>query len=100
MTKKIGKDKAALSLLVVAVFLSSLAVFAQEARVRITEPIDNGALVRVSGTHHPLASAANDLGRVRGDTSMERMLLVLKPDYASTIARSVQRAVGISSTRA
>ena len=79
MTKKIGKDKAVLSFLVFAVFLSSLTLFAQEARVRITEAIDNGALVRVAGTHHPLAAAANDLGRVRGVTSMERMVLVLKP---------------------
>jgi hypothetical protein len=79
MTKKIGKDKAVPSVLVFAVFMSSLTLFAQEARVRITEAIDNGTLVRVAGTHHPLAAAANDLGRVRGVTSMERMVLVLKP---------------------
>jgi hypothetical protein len=91
MTKKIGKDKAVLSLLAFAVFLSSLTVFAQEPRVRITEPIDNSALVRVPGTHHPLASAANDLGRVSGDTFMERMVLVLKPgdEQAAALTRLI-----------
>lgn len=79
MTRKIGKDTAVLSFLTFAIFLNSLAAFAQEQPARITEPIDNSALVRLPGTHHPLASAENDLGRVSGDTAMERMVLVLKP---------------------
>ena len=77
MTMKIGR--AVLSVLMFAVSLLSLAAFAQEARVRITEPIDNTALVRVPRTHHPLASAENDLGRVAGNTAMNRMVLVLNP---------------------
>jgi hypothetical protein len=88
MTKKIGNDKAVLSLLTFAIFLNSLTAFAQERRVRITEPIDNSALVRVPGTHHPLASAENDLGRVNGNTSMERMVLVLKPGQEQAATRT------------
>ena len=49
MTKKIAKDRAVLSLLTFAMFLNSLTSFAQEPRVRVTEPIDNSALVRVPG---------------------------------------------------
>lgn len=91
MTKKVGK--AVLSLLLFAMFMNSLATFAQEPRVRITEPINNSALVRVPGTHHPLASAENDLGRVNGNTSMERMVLVLKPgeEQAAALARLIDR---------
>jgi hypothetical protein len=91
MTKKIAKDKAVLSLLTFAMFLNSLTSFAQEPRVRITEPIDNSALVRVPGTHHPLASAENDLGRVNGDTSMARMVLVLKSgqEQAAALTRLI-----------
>ena len=79
MTKETGTTPAVLSLLLLTLFLLSSATFAQEARVRITEPINNAALVRVPRTHHPLASPQNDLGRVTGDTSMRRMVLVLKP---------------------
>ncbi len=75
---KIG-CRAVLSVLMLVECFFSIPGLAQEARARITEPIDNNALVRVPGTHHPLVSAINDLGRVSGDTAMERMVLVLKP---------------------
>ncbi len=93
MTKKIGNDKSVLLLVVLAVFLSSFTAFAQEPRARITEPIDNSVLVRVPGTHHPLASAQNDLGRVSGDSSMERMVLVLKPsdEQAAALTRLINQ---------
>ena len=91
MTKETGTTPAVLSLLLLTLFLLSSATFAQEARVRITEPINNAALVRVPRTHHPLASPQNDLGRVTGDTSMRRMVLVLKPsdEQASTLTRLI-----------
>lgn len=78
MTKRIEEVKAVLWGLAFAVLLNSL-VFGQEPRARITEPTDNTKLVRVAGTHHPLAAAENDLGRVTGETAMNRMVLVLKP---------------------
>jgi len=88
---KIGNRWTVLSLLMLTVFLHSLTAFAQVPRARINEPIDNTALVRVPGTHHPLASTENDLGRVTGDTSMERMVLVLKP--AAEQAAALERLI-------
>jgi subtilase family serine protease len=49
-----------------------------QTRQRITQPVDNQRLVRLRGTTHPLATAANDRGRVAGELAMERMLLVLQ----------------------
>jgi subtilase family serine protease len=49
-----------------------------QARQRIIQPVDNQALVRIHGTVHPLATAANDRGRVTAALAMDRMLLVLK----------------------
>ena len=85
--------RAVLSLLMLVVFFCSIAALAQQARVRITEPIENNVLVRVPGTHHPLASGINDLGRVSGDTAMERMVLVLKQsdEQASTLTRLINQ---------
>lgn len=82
-----------MSQLTLIVSLLSLASFAQEARVRITQPIDNKALVRMPGTHHPLVSAVNDLGRVSGDTAMERMVLVLNPgkEQATALTRLINQ---------
>ena len=53
------------------------AMFAQ-VRPRIARPVDDVRFVRVPGTTHPLASAANDAGRASGDLPMDRMLLYLK----------------------
>ncbi len=49
-----------------------------QVRARITRPIDDTRFVRVSGTTHSLATAANDVGRASGDLSMDRMLLQLQ----------------------
>jgi len=89
----IGNDRAVLLKLTLAVFLLCLAALAQEPRVRIMEPIDDNALVPVAGTHHLLASAVNDLGRVSGDTAMDRMVLVLKAgeEQAAALARLINR---------
>jgi hypothetical protein len=48
-----------------------------QARQRITQPVDNQRLVRLHGTTHPLATVANDRGRVAAGLAMDRMLLVL-----------------------
>jgi hypothetical protein len=49
-----------------------------QVRQRITQPVDSQRLVRLRGTTHPLANAANDRGRVAPNLAMERILLVLK----------------------
>jgi hypothetical protein len=71
-------------------FLSSLTLFStslwSQSPARITQPIDDTTVVRVPRTTHPLATAANDLGRVSSDLPMERMMLVLKPSEAQQAA--------------
>ena len=49
-----------------------------QVRQRITQSIDNQLLVRLRGTTHPLATGANDRGRVAAGLAMDRMLLVLR----------------------
>jgi len=46
---------------------------------RITQPIDDRIVIHLPGSTHPLAVAANDVGRVEGALPMRRMLLLLKP---------------------
>ena len=91
MTIAMRRETAVLSLLMFVVFFHSLATFGQGARVRITAPIDNTALVLVPRTHHPLASAANDLGRVTRNSTMNHIVLVLKPsnEQASALTRLI-----------
>jgi hypothetical protein len=62
----------------ISLSLISVPLSAQSA-ARISQPIDSNSLLRVSGSTHPLATAANDLGRAAADLPLERMLLVLKP---------------------
>ena len=90
---KIGSGRTVLSLTMFAVLVFSLAALAQDARVRITSPIDNSALVRLPRTHHPLVTAQSDLGRVAGDTAMDRMVLVLKPakEQATALNRLIDQ---------
>ena len=64
---------------------TSLALTAQSA-LRTSQAIDNSVVVRVAGSSHPLATAANDLGRASGKLAMERMILVLKPSDAQQTA--------------
>ena len=49
-----------------------------QAPSRITRPVDDTRFIRVSGTTHSQASAANEVGRASGDLPMDRMLLQLK----------------------
>ena len=80
-----SKDKAILIPLVLLVVFISTSAFSQGVSPRIGEPIDNSVVVRMSGSHHPLARAANDRGRADGNLAMERMVLLLKPsDEQST----------------
>ncbi|MGA8154518.1 MAG: S53 family peptidase [Terriglobales bacterium] len=55
-------------------------VLAIRPRDRITQFIDDDRRIVLRGNRHPLATAANDTGRVSGDYRMERMILTLKPD--------------------
>src|ERR1700730_1690507 len=45
--------------------------------------VDESTLATLKGNHHPLATAANDLGEAAPDLPMERMLLVLTRDAAT-----------------
>ncbi len=55
---------------------SALSLSAQ-VRSRITEAANNSSTVRLPRTTHPLATAANDIGRADASLPMERMLLHL-----------------------
>ncbi len=50
-----------------------------QVRSRIAGPIDERALIRLSGTVHPQVAASVDLGRVAAELPMERALLHLTP---------------------
>jgi subtilase family serine protease len=49
-----------------------------QPRQRITQSVDNQRRVHLRGTTHPLATVANDRGRVDGGLAMDRILLVLQ----------------------
>lgn len=59
--------------------LSTTLSLRAQSTPQITQAIDNTVVVRIAGSAHPLATAANDLGRASGDLGMQRMILVLKP---------------------
>ncbi len=48
-----------------------------QVRSRITQPINERSLVRLTGSVHPLVAGAADLGRVAADLPMERAMLQL-----------------------
>ncbi len=82
------KGNVILVMALAVILVNALMAVGQGARARITPPIDNSAIVRVPGTHHPLAMASNDRGRVNPEAAMERMVLVLKADDAQAAAVS------------
>jgi hypothetical protein len=45
---------------------------------RLTQPVDDHALVTLRGTVHPLANAANDRGAASPEMKLERLQLTLK----------------------
>ncbi len=47
---------------------------------RITQAIDDSAVIRVPHTTHPLATPANDRGRTEASLPMNRIVLLLKPN--------------------
>jgi len=57
-----------------------------QSTARISQPIDSTVLVRIPGSTHPLTASAHDEGRVNGDLSLERMVLVLKPSESQQSA--------------
>ncbi len=65
------------SLAILLTSLAATAAFAQ-VRPRITEAVDRSKVVRLAGTAHPLAAIAAEIGRVPGQTRMERVVLQLK----------------------
>ena len=75
-----GRSVCGLAGLAAAALLASVltGTLHAQARQRITQPVDNQRLVRLHGTTHPLATRANDRGRVAGELAMDRMLLVLQ----------------------
>jgi pseudomonalisin len=55
---------------------SALSLSAQ-VRSRVVGPVDNSSTVRLARTTHPMATAANEIGRADASLPMERMLLHL-----------------------
>ncbi len=53
---------------------------------RITQPVDDNALVTLKGTVHPLANARNDRGAAPDSMQLDRMHLVLKRSTAQDAA--------------
>jgi subtilase family serine protease len=76
------------------------ALYAQ-APPRITGQIDNSAVVRIAGTTHPWATAANDAGRAAADLPMDRILLQLKssPDQQAALEQLLADQQDPSSAR-
>lgn len=70
-----------LRLMVVVLAFCTLSL--AQSQMRITQPINGSALVRIPQSKHPLANARNDRGRLSGSRSLERMVLVLKPSDAA-----------------
>jgi hypothetical protein len=88
MKNNVAVEKKLLWLVVLPVVLNSVFAFCQAPGVRITEPIDNSAVLRIAGTHHPLAAPPSDRGRLDGTAAMQRMVLVLRSgDTQSTAVK-------------
>lgn len=66
-------------LLLVLSLLLSVAWVQAQSQARITQPVNSGALMRIPGSTHALATSRNDRGRVDASLTMRRMVLVLKP---------------------
>jgi subtilase family serine protease len=68
---------------------------------RITQSVDNQAVVRLPGTTHPLATVANDRGRVAGGLAMDSMLLELKssPEQETSLEQLLAEQQDPSSPR-
>ena len=60
---------------------------------RITQAIDDNAVIRVPHSTHPLATPANDRGRTDASLSMDRIVLLLKPSdqQQATLKRLMDR---------
>ncbi|HEX5234471.1 MAG TPA: Ig-like domain repeat protein [Silvibacterium sp.] len=53
---------------------------------RLTQPIDESSLVRLKGTVHPLANAANDRGAAPDSMPLDRIQIILKRSAAQEAA--------------
>lgn len=84
MTNKLFPGlKSILMISVAAVVVTSASVIAQtQPQARITQALDDGAVMKVPFSTHPMARAANDRGRLNADAWMDRMVLVLRPSDA------------------
>src|SRR5580658_6022181 len=62
---------------VVLLLSASLLTLTAQVRTRITGTVDNSSTIRLPRATHPLASAANDIGRADTTLPMARMMLHL-----------------------
>ena len=90
MTNKLSPGLSSTYQLIVTLLALTLVVHAQLPS-RVTQTIDNNAVVRVPHSTHPLATAANDRGLLDSSQRLERMVLVLKPSAAqqASLARLI-----------
>jgi pseudomonalisin len=61
----------------VILLTASILSLSAQVRTRITQTVDGSSTIRLPRTTHPLATAANDLGRADAGLPMQRMLLHL-----------------------
>jgi large repetitive protein len=72
----------------IVVLLALTAMSYAQSAPRVTQDVDTNAVVRVPRSMHPLATAANDRGRIDSAQRLERMVLVLKPSSEQQAALS------------
>jgi len=77
-------------LFALSVVFAATATSAQKS-ARITHPIDDNAVKVLSGSTHPLATSANDVGRVDNTLPMDRIMLLLQPsaDQKAALTRFI-----------
>jgi hypothetical protein len=69
-----------LAVSLLAVCVAGVSVFANaQSRPLITSKIDNASRIMVEHSRHPLANSLYDVGQVRPDVAMQRLILVLGP---------------------
>ena len=70
--------KISLRALILVLCLGAVHPMPAQQTARLTQPVDDRALVTLGGTVHPLANARNDRGPASPDMQLERLQIILK----------------------
>jgi len=85
-------EKCAYRAFLFAFFVVLVATIASAQKpAHITQVVDDNAVKVLSGSTHPLATPANDVGRVDGSLPMNRIMLLLRPsgDQEAALTRFI-----------